>query len=214
MSYIYKITNDINNKVYVGKTNLTIEKRFREHCTDSKKFTTEKRPLYNAMNKYGIEHFHIEQIEECLPEEAAEKETYWIAYYKGYEDGYNATLGGDGKLLYNHQEIANRLKEHPYAKDIAEQFGCCKDIVYIVAKEFYIPLLNKGNENVNPKKMVHQYTKDGAYLQSFESTQAAAEWCYEHGLLKTVNSGARSHIGEAARGKRKSAYTYCWKYDD
>ena len=60
MSYIYKITNDINNKVYVGKTNLTIEKRFREHCTDSKKFTIEKRPLYNAMNKYGIEHFHIE----------------------------------------------------------------------------------------------------------------------------------------------------------
>lgn len=37
MSYIYKITNMINGKSYIGKTNLSIEKRFKEHCRDSKK---------------------------------------------------------------------------------------------------------------------------------------------------------------------------------
>ena len=76
MSYIYVITNDINGKQYVGKTNNSIEKRFKEHCSDRFSKKCEKRPLYDAMNKYGIEHFSIEQLEECPSEEASIKEIY------------------------------------------------------------------------------------------------------------------------------------------
>ena len=54
MSYIYKIINDINDKVYIGKTNFSLEKRFREHCQDAFRDRNEKRPLYAAMRKYGI----------------------------------------------------------------------------------------------------------------------------------------------------------------
>lgn len=72
MGYIYKIVNDINNKIYIGKTEFNIEKRFKEHCQDSKK-GYENRPLYKAMNKYGIEHFSIEKIEECNNLEEREK---------------------------------------------------------------------------------------------------------------------------------------------
>ena len=65
MAYIYKITNDINGKSYIGKTEKNnIQERWKDHLIDYKKRRTEKRPLYSAMNKYGIEHFHIEQIEE------------------------------------------------------------------------------------------------------------------------------------------------------
>jgi len=78
MAFIYVITNDINNKQYVGKTNGNIQKRFHEHVLDSRKRRCEKRPLYNAMRKYGVEHFYIEILEECLAEEAANKEIYWI----------------------------------------------------------------------------------------------------------------------------------------
>ena len=60
MPYIYKITNDINNKVYIGKTLSTIDKRWKEHQRDSQKRRCEQRPLYSAIRKYGIEHFHIE----------------------------------------------------------------------------------------------------------------------------------------------------------
>ena len=66
MAYIYQIKNKINDKIYIGKTLETIEKRWKEHCNDYLKDRTEKRPLYMAMKKYGIENFSIEIIEECL----------------------------------------------------------------------------------------------------------------------------------------------------
>lgn len=49
MPYIYKITNKINDKIYVGKTLDTIENRWREHKNDYQKRRNEKRPLYSAM---------------------------------------------------------------------------------------------------------------------------------------------------------------------
>ena len=63
MGYIYCITNLINNKRYIGKTTNSIEERFKEHCSDFQKERCSKRPLYDAMNKYGIENFKIEEIE-------------------------------------------------------------------------------------------------------------------------------------------------------
>lgn len=214
MSYIYKITNNINNKIYVGKTNLSIQERFQQHCRDYKKKSTEKRPLYQAMQKYGIEHFYIEKIEECSPELASEKEQYWIAFYKGYEQGYNATRGGDGKQLFNHFEIAKELIKNPYPKKVADKIGCSVDLVYIVAKEYKIQIKNYGQKNVNSKKNVHQYDKiTKQYIQTFDSIQKAAEWLKNNMIITTINSGVRSHISEVARGLRKSAYGYIWKYD-
>ena len=91
MAYIYKITNDINGKIYIGKTNRSIKERFAEHCKNYSIQNYEKRPLYAAMHKYGTEHFHIEQIEETdTPEE---REKYWIEYYGSFKYGYNATIG-------------------------------------------------------------------------------------------------------------------------
>ena len=173
MSKIYKITNDINDKVYIGKTNLSIEKRFKEHCKDSIREKCENRPLYRAMNKYGIEHFHIEEIEECLPEEASDKEIYWIGYYHSYKEGYNATMGGDGKNYFNHSEIAERLRQNPYPSKVAKEFGCSVDTIQIVSKEFGI----ETKQEYYPKKIA-QYSKENQFIQFFNSTAAASEWIY------------------------------------
>lgn len=62
MAYIYCITNLINSKRYVGKTTTSIEERWKEHCYDFQKERCNKRPLYDAMNKYGVENFMIEEL--------------------------------------------------------------------------------------------------------------------------------------------------------
>ena len=213
MAFIYKIVNDINDKVYVGKTEFSIEKRFKEHCQDAFRERSEKRPLYAAMRKYGIEHFHIELLEET--EKPAEREIYWIGYFDGYTQGYNATKGGDGKRLYDHDKILARLKEHPYPCDIAQEFGCCRDLVYDLAKKNHIQIKNKSNENVREtlSKTISAYTKQKEFVKQFSSTAEAAAWCHEQGKCSTLNSGVRAHISEAANGRRKSAYTYIWKYE-
>ena len=179
MSYIYKIINDINNKVYVGKTEFSIEKRFKEHCRDAFRDRNEKRPLYAAMRKYGVEHFKIELIEET--ENPEEKEIYWSGYFDGYTQGYNATKGGDGKRLYDHEAIIARLKEHPYPCDIANEFGCCNDLVCDLAKKNSIKVRSKSNERMKEmlSKMISAYTKQGEFVKSFPSTAEAAKWCFE-----------------------------------
>ena len=98
---IYIIKNDLNNKVYIGKTLLpSINDRFKEHLKDAPRRNFEKRPLYRAINKYGADHFYIVLLEECDISILSEREIYWINYYSSYSKGYNATIGGDGKPLY------------------------------------------------------------------------------------------------------------------
>ena len=63
------------------------------------------------MNKYGIEHFHIEKLEECSAEDSSKREEYWIAKLNTYgHTGYNATRGGDSKKYYDYKEIAEKVR--------------------------------------------------------------------------------------------------------
>ena len=140
MAYIYKIVNKINNKIYIGKTSSTVEERFKEHCNDSKKIRCEKRPLYDAMNKYGIDKFYIEMIEQVPNDEiASQREMYWIKTlrtYIGFQDcnGYNATLGGDsGGTSINKKSVIgviNDLKTTSMKhKEIAQKWNMSIEMV-------------------------------------------------------------------------------------
>lgn len=214
MGFIYQITNDINDKIYVGKTILSIQQRFKQHIKDSQKEDIKNRPLYKAINKYGKEHFFISLLGEYPDEDLNKWECYWIQKLNTYQTGYNATIGGDGKLLFDHEIIAEALKINPRPIEIARIFNCSRDTVYIIAKNYNIPIINTANEKFQQKKkQISQYSKDGKYIQSFESVTAAGEWCFQNNKCSTLNSGVRSHIAECANGKRKSAYGFYWKYE-
>lgn len=211
MGYIYKITNDINDKIYIGKCCSTIEDRYKEHLRDYKKSRMENRPLYSAMKKYGVEHFKIEQIDECEDIVLSDKEQYWITYYNSYQNGYNATLGGDGSLLYDHSAILELLKQGLAPVTIADKIGCCSDIVRDLAKANGIKL----EYNKTLKKSIEQYDKNGNFIRSFPSITEAGEWCVEQGKCKGTISTARSKISGCLTGtnpSRKTAYGYVWIY--
>lgn len=203
MAYIYQIVNDINNKIYIGKTEFSIEKRFKEHCRDALKERNEQRPLYAAMRKYGVEHFYIELIEETdFPEE---REKFWIEQKNSFKYGYNATIGGDGKPYLDYDLIVSVYKQ---TQSIAETAKICKCNTSSVSHvlDLYNIKKQSGAEVSIQKygKIVHQYDLDNNYLNSFPSTHAAATFLNKKGV---------SHIADACKGKRQTAYGYKWKYD-
>ena len=205
MAFIYKITNDVNEKVYIGKTLHSVEKRWKEHINDSKRERTENRPLYRAMNKYGVEHFHIETIEECVEEIAEEREVFWIKEYNSFgKNGYNATIGGDGKSYVHRALILWFWLGNMTSKSIKKLTGYDGETIRKVLKSYGVTdkeLQDRGKVNLRPVAM---YSLDGEHIKDFKSMSDACAF---------VGTDPRhTHISCVCMGKRKSAHGYVWKY--
>ena len=164
MGYIYKIVNDINSKVYIGQTTYTLEDRFKQHLFSAHHQAPYK--LYRAMNKYGIEHFHIILIEECPNDELNVKEAYWIGKYNSFNNGYNCTLGGDGVQKYNHNEMLKLWKEGYPLIYIAKKYNAHPDVVGKIIRAFGVTkeeIYHRGTGN--NRKVIAQYDKQGNLIK-------------------------------------------------
>ena len=91
MSYIYKITNLINKKIYVGKALIHNENYYGSGLQ-----------ITAAIEKYGKENFSKEILEECSPDELDTREIFWIDYLNARDTkiGYNISIGGTGGNHY------------------------------------------------------------------------------------------------------------------
>ena len=208
MGFIYKITNNINNKIYIGKTNRDINVRFQEHIDSSNSINS---PSYNyylhrAFRKYGIENFSIDKIEEVSEELINERERYWIKYYDSYNNGYNLTLGGEGNLIYKDEDILKLWRQGLSQTEITEQLGITHgnlskrlDALGISKQDRE----NRGKEKLISKNSdpVLQYTKEGVFIREWRSASFIEK---ETGMLRT-------NIKSVCNGKMKSAYGYIWK---
>lgn len=97
MSYIYKITNLVNNKIYIGYTSRNLKRRFYEHCWSASQ-DKDKNILHKAINKYGKNNFKIEEVLSFNENEKnwEELERYYINYFNAYvPNGYNVAEGGN-----------------------------------------------------------------------------------------------------------------------
>lgn len=203
MAFIYKITNDINGKVYIGKTNYSIEKRFREHCSDAMRERCEKRHLYSAMRKYGFEHFHIEQLEEVSLNNASEREKYWIEYYKSFHNGYNATMGGDGKNYVNYDELVDLYNKGYSIRKIQEITG--RDTLTISKA-----IQNSGltHEEIY-KNMALRYQKPVVQVDLNSNKPVKV-----YSSIKDASNsiGGNRNIVKVCRGQAKTCKGYKWEY--
>lgn len=103
---IYKITNKVNGKSYIGQTRYTLEFRWRQHI--HKKDNTY---FHNAIRKYGPDNFSLEILEECPYSNLNEREIFYIAKYNTFKDGYNLTIGGDGNRRLLLDNSYDEIKE-------------------------------------------------------------------------------------------------------
>ena len=205
---IYCITNQVNNKKYVGKTMNSIKERFNEHLIDSRKEHLQKRPLYAAMKKYGVENFIIELIEKVDFNSLNERESYWIKKLDTYHNGYNATLGGDGVVLYDYNSFIQDYLNGSLVKEIAIKYACD---VGTVLKVLHAANIDGSSNRINRnKKSVSRYTLNNQYVDSFSSYKEAARQLISEGSKGSISSIA-TNIGRVVNGKRKTCENYYWK---
>lgn len=210
MPYIYKITNQINGKSYIGKTLKTVADRWKDHISESQRVRQEHRPLYSAIKKYGIENFVIEEIESCSDLELSDRERYWIEYFGTFKYGYNATIGGDGRPYLDYDVLVETYKQVQNLAKTAELCHCDAKHLSSILKARNVPILS--HEEVMKQqysKVINQYTLQGDYIQTFASSQLAAR-----SVRPASNNiyGVAGHITDVCRGKRKTAYGFLWKF--
>lgn len=137
---IYKITNTVNNKCYIGQS-VDIINRWKHHRTlaisDSSSNTRRTYPLYRAIRKYGIEAFTFEIMELCDEAQLNQRESYYIEQYQSDNPkyGYNCRSRYTSRRLTQDEikTIINLLKESALTiNEIADIFYVSSTIVTFI----------------------------------------------------------------------------------
>lgn len=220
---IYKITNKINGKVYIGQSTNTSERwlAHKEVITCDFRANSRHRPLYKDMMRYGLENFSFEVIEECSKEKLNEREIYWIKYYNSYffnpnSNGYNLTIGGEtNKYACSEEEIQQIIdlwREGKSIKEIIEitNRGRWAVLNHLKDKEpSYNPQESQRRQHVNQvhgEKGLYQYDLEGNFIREFNSIKAAGDFMQTDPSL----------ISKAAKGRFRQlkGYIYIFKSEE
>lgn len=167
MHYIYKYTNKITGKHYIGQTN-NLQKRYNGHKSEASnpKATGYNLPFHCAIRRYGIKNFSYDVLEEIEDGESQkfidEREVYFIGYYHSLvtENGYNLTIGGEGcpKPPSSYEEKLKRSKlfTGEEIKDIQkrllndEEYDDIEKIYSPKLKRTFLVNINTGTNFYNP----------------------------------------------------------------
>lgn len=214
---IYKITNTVNGKCYIGQSR-DIEARWQKHLSAYK--SSPDWELYRAFKKYGISKFTFEIVEECQINELNEREIYWIAQYDSFNNGYNMTLGGEAcngtndKKVYQYTVSGDFVAEYKSAHEAARVLNIQFTNICKVCRGERKTAGGFGwsydkHDSVQPIKTkrlgdgtVLQFTKEGQFIAEYPT---AAEADRMTGISRTT-------IGLVCKGKGKTAGGFVWKY--
>lgn len=207
---VYKITNKINNKVYIGITSKGISARWKEHLYNAEHGCPFK--LHRAICKYGKDNFTIELIDFCNSwEELTKKEKEYIKQYRSSEDefGYNLTEGGDGTFgRYHSEETKDKIRQKAIGRAVSEETRQKLSEAGKVRTAGRDAYWSSGNIGKNRRKPVLQYTKEGEFIREFEGVNIAAK---ETGIKVTtiINALKQKNIV----GSKKNPFIWVYKED-
>jgi hypothetical protein len=236
---IYKITNLLNGKVYIGQS-IDIQKRLKAHFAyaknkNSKEYNTS---IHNAIRKYGEENFICEILVECKEEDLDDLEQYYINYFNSAnrDKGYNLTTGGLG----GHKTNCRKILQY----DLNGNFIKRWDAAWIAAKALNISVDNiraccYGQKSANgfqwkfedddkiiqpykrnfyskglelgrkPVQIIGINVKDNSTID-FDMIKDAAQWLIENNFSKATVESVSSRIS-TVKNTGKKAYGFIWK---
>ena len=226
---IYKITNLLDKKIYIGQTQRTLEERMREHCRNSRASYIDR-----TIKKYGIENFFVEIIETCKTvEELNEREIFWIKFFDcKFPNGYNLTDGGEGSNGYKatlelsaklskmrkgrkntpeqRAKISATLKGKIFSEETKNKISAAK-IGHIVTDE-----TKKKLRNANLGKKATDETK--LKMSASCKTKKAVKCIELEKIFDSISAAARffkitnNTITTACKNKNRTACGYHWEY--
>lgn len=187
IGYIYKVTNKVNGKIYIGQTIQSVKDRWYRHCAKKNLSKAEMNMhIKRAILKYGKKNFTVETLEECDSSLLNERERYYISYFDSYRNGYNSTEGGqDGakplQTPENIQKIIVELYTSGFSlRTIGKEYDIDKTTVKGILTAHNIPLratrtyklsqadreeiVTKINTGISRKQIMEEYHIGKSYL--------------------------------------------------
>ena len=190
--FIYKITNTINGKSYIGQTIQNVKERFYQHCATKCSKAVSNMAIHRAIKKYGKSNFTVEVIEEIDSANLNDRERYWIKYYNSYNNGYNSTKGGqDGCKPFKDLDVESIIKEYNTGKSL-RTLGT----IFKVDKQTIKDLLIRHNVELRTTRTYKLSQKDrDKVLEDFASGLSRKEimikWNVSKSYLSQLINGYR-----------------------
>jgi len=199
---IYKVTNKVNNKVYIGKTVNSLNSRKSQHQFASRKNRSNSY-FHNALRKYGTENFIWEEIQHYKTEEELIKaECEFIKFYNSKSpNGYNLTDGGEGISGYKHTEETKQLlrelilNNNPMNNMDTQKIHLQK-VRELAKSDYWIEAHNEGCYKARSELLVISPSNEVQIIKG------VTEFCEKQNLLQ-------AKMSEVSNGNRK--FTKWWK---
>ncbi|MCC5894830.1 MAG: GIY-YIG nuclease family protein [Alkalibacterium sp.] len=214
ISAIYKITNTINGRTYVGRSK-NVYKRWGRHREDAK---FRRLPLYEDIRSFGIHNFAFSIIEECEPEMLDERELF---YFKLINPEYNVVPPGENPM---NNEFARSSYKKAYFTDEAsrnrseklkERWANDKEYRDKMIKISSVPCSDEKKKAIakakkNKKRVAMHNLETREELHVFESVSEAVRYLRSSGYPK---AGA-TPISNVCKGRWNKAYEHYWSFKE
>ncbi|NJO48095.1 MAG: GIY-YIG nuclease family protein [Leptolyngbyaceae cyanobacterium RM2_2_4] len=217
MGTIYKITNNINDKIYIGQTIGAIQDRWYHHVYDAlvKKIKTK---LGRAIRKYGESSFTIEIIE--VTDRLDEREVYFIQFFNSIRKGYNIKIGGNGgpHSSSTKKKIGNANAKRVWTEEMRENMSKAikswhEERGFVPRSEDFKRKISIANSNRKmPIKAMEKFQKyNESIMKSVVCITNGKEYPSIAAASKELNLNS-SQLGQHLKGKHRHVKGLVFRY--
>lgn len=151
-------------------------------------------------------------VESCDESALSDRERFWIEYYSSFKNGYNATVGGDGRHYIDYDVVVETYLRTGCQQETADLLSIDDGTVRKILRIRCVDTAKSSD--VTKKKLskaVDMFSLSGEFIKAFSSGRDAARYLFPNKTQAQI-IGASSHILDVCKNKRRSAYGFCWGY--